>query len=68
MLIVPLTVLNMRCPSVVYGNSPSHSFKNKVSTSSEGYLMFKTVRGAVNRNYLCTLMLKTVREAVNINY
>jgi hypothetical protein len=35
---VPLTVLNTRCPPVVYVNSPSHSFK----------------RGAENINYCRT--------------
>jgi hypothetical protein len=47
MLTAPLTVLNMRCPSVVYGNSPSHSFKN----NTDGHLMSKAVKGAVNINY-----------------
>jgi hypothetical protein len=42
-------------PSVVYVNSPSHSFKHKMSFSS---LLTATI----------TLMLKTVRGAVNINY
>ena len=30
MLAVPLTVLNIRYPSVVYAVSPSHSIKHKV--------------------------------------
>jgi hypothetical protein len=36
MLTAPLTVLNIRCPSVVYVNC---------------HLMLKTVRGDVNINY-----------------
>jgi hypothetical protein len=44
MLAAPLTVLNIRCPSVVYVNSPSHRI-------TEGHLMLKTVKGAVNINY-----------------
>jgi hypothetical protein len=44
MLTVPLTVLSIRCPSAVYVNSSSHSFK-----------LAKTVRGAVNINYRWTL-------------
>jgi hypothetical protein len=47
MLTAPLTVLSIRYPTVVYVNSPSHSFKHKTG----GHLMFKTVRGAVNINY-----------------
>jgi hypothetical protein len=43
MLAAPLTIVSIRCPSVVYVNSPSHSFG--------GYIMVKTVREAVNINY-----------------
>jgi hypothetical protein len=50
MLAAPLTVLSIRCPSVVYVTSPSHSFRHKVTTTG-GYLMLKTVRMAVNINY-----------------
>jgi hypothetical protein len=39
MLTAPLTVLKIRCSPVVY-----------VKTT-DGHLMFKTVRGAVNINY-----------------
>jgi hypothetical protein len=39
MLTVSLTVLNIRFPSVVYVNSPSHSFKHKASISSLCYSM-----------------------------
>ena len=34
MLTAPLNVLNIRYPPVVYINSPSHSFKHKVTVSS----------------------------------
>jgi hypothetical protein len=57
MLTAPLTVLSIRYPSVVYVNRTYHGFKHKVTTSSlvlqpiGGYLMLKTVRGAVNINY-----------------
>ena len=34
----------------------------------DGYLMLKTVRGAVNINYRWILIFKTVRGAANINY
>jgi hypothetical protein len=49
MLTAPLTVLNIRCPSVVYVNRPFLHFKHKVSCDEN--LMLKTVRGAVNINY-----------------
>jgi hypothetical protein len=45
MLTAPLTVLNIRYPTVVYVNSPSHT---------GGHLMLKTVRGDVNINYWWT--------------
>jgi hypothetical protein len=53
MLTAPLTVLNIKCPSVVYVNRSPHSFKHNVSISNltGGYIMLKTVRGAVNINY-----------------
>jgi hypothetical protein len=52
MLTATLTVLNIRCSSVVYVNSYSHSFKNMVFTyTTDEHLMFKTVRGTVNINY-----------------
>jgi hypothetical protein len=40
MLTAPFTVLSIKCPLVVYVNSPTG-----------GYIVFKTVRGAVNINY-----------------
>jgi hypothetical protein len=50
MLTTPITVLSIRYPPVVNVNSSSHSFKHKMSISG-GYLMLKTVKGAVNINY-----------------
>jgi hypothetical protein len=61
MLTTPLIVLTIRCPSVVYVNNHSHGFNIRCppvvyvnSPSTDGHLMFKTVRGAVNINYWWT--------------
>jgi hypothetical protein len=45
----PLTVLNIRCPSVVYVNSPLHSFMHTVT--ADEHFIFKAVRRAFNINY-----------------
>jgi hypothetical protein len=47
MLTAILTVLNIRYPPAIYVNISSHSFKHKIAG---GYLMFKTVKMAVNIN------------------
>jgi hypothetical protein len=52
----PLTVLKIKCTSVVYVNSTSHGFRNKVYISSLCYqplsqFLHKTVKGAANINY-----------------
>jgi hypothetical protein len=56
MLTSPLTDLSIRYPPAVYVNISSHRFKHKISTeemltyTAGGYLMLKSVRGAVNIN------------------
>jgi hypothetical protein len=48
MFAATLTVLNIRCTSVVYVNSPSQSLKHKVPMSS---VWLKTVKWVVHINY-----------------
>jgi hypothetical protein len=48
MLTAPLTALSIRYLSVVYVNSSFHIFKQQ---TTDGHLMLKNVREAVNINY-----------------
>jgi hypothetical protein len=64
MLTAPLTVLNIRCPSVVYVNSSSHSFKHKVSISS---LCWQPFSQYVSTSILCnTIDLTQVITSYNL--
>jgi hypothetical protein len=54
MLTAPLTVLSIRCPSIVYVNSPSHGFRNKVYINAVVYVNSPS-HGFKNKVYISIL-------------